>query len=86
MIPDVRAAIARALAVFRRRRLDRDLDEEVAIHVDLLTEQYERTGLPRVEARRRAILQLGGLNPTRDAHRASRGWSGSCMRGRRSRR
>src|SRR5690606_22467582 len=42
-------------------------------HVELLTDKLEQGGLPRAEARRRAILRMGGLNPTRDVQRQSRG-------------
>ena len=73
MIRDAWEALSRALAVVRRRKLDREFDEEFATHLELLTEQNERSGLPRHEARRQAILQMGGLKPTRDFHRASRG-------------
>jgi predicted permease len=73
MMRDAWAALSRALAVVRRRQLDREFDEEFATHLELLTEQLERRGLPRHEARRRAILQMGGLNHTRDLHRESRG-------------
>ena len=73
MIRDAREALSRALAVIRRRKLDREFDEEFSMHVDLLTEQNERSGMPPHEARRQAILQMGGLNPTRDVHRESRG-------------
>jgi hypothetical protein len=66
-------ALSRALAVVRRGKLDREFDEECATHLELLTDQNERRGLPRPEARRQAILQMGGLNPTRDVHRESRG-------------
>lgn len=73
MIRDAWEALARALAVVRRRKLDAEFDEEFATHLELLTEQNERRGLPRPEARRQAILQMGGLNPTKDFHRESRG-------------
>lgn len=73
MIRDLLETLGRALAVVRRRALDREFDEEFAAHLELLTEQNERGGLPRHEARRRAILQMGGLNPTRDLHREARG-------------
>lgn len=73
MIRDAWEVLSRALAVVRRRKLDREFDEEFATHVALLTEENERRGLPRHEARRRAILRMGGLNPTRDLHRESRG-------------
>jgi len=70
---DARELLSRAIAVVRRRWLDREFDEEFATHLDLLTDQYEQRGLPRHEARRQAILQMGGLNATRDLHRDSRG-------------
>ena len=73
MIRDAWEALSRALAVVRRGKLDREFDEEFATHLELLTEQNERRGLPRPEARRHAILQMGGLNPTKDFHRESRG-------------
>ena len=73
MIRDAWEALSRALAVVRRRKLDREFDEEFNTHLELLTEQNERRGLPRPEARRHAILQMGGLNPTKEFHRESRG-------------
>src|SRR5262245_3877512 len=73
MIRGVQEVFSRAFTVLRRRKLDRDFDEEFATHIDLLTEQNERRGLPRHEARRQAILQVGGLNATRELHREERG-------------
>lgn len=73
MMRDAWEVLSRALAVMRRGKLDREFDEEFATHLELLTEQNERRGLPRHEARRQAILQMGGLSPTRDYHRESRG-------------
>ena len=66
-------ALSRLAAVFRKSTLDQDFDEELAAHLDLLTERNLRRGLPRHEARRQAILQVGGLNATRDLHRETRG-------------
>jgi predicted permease len=65
--------LSRLASVFRRRTLDQDFNEEFATHIELLTEQKERGGLNRDEARRQAIMQLGGLNATRDLHREARG-------------
>ena len=73
MIRDAVEVLSRLLAVFRRHRLDEDFDDEFAAHLDLLTARNERRGLPADEARRQAILQLGGLNATRDLHRDGRG-------------
>ena len=73
MIRRVQEMWFRLLAVFRRSTLDRDFDDELAAHVDLLTERNQRRGLPRDEARRQAILQVGGLNAARTLHRETRG-------------
>ena len=73
MIRDIQEALSRLVSVFRRRTLDRDFDDEFAAHIDLLTEQKVRSGLPGKEARRQAILQMGGLNATKDLHREVRG-------------
>lgn len=73
MIGRLRETLARLTAVMRRRSLDAEFDEEVAAHIDLIADTFEQRGLPRSEARRRAILQMGGLNPTRDVHRDARG-------------
>lgn len=65
--------LSRLLAVLRRKTLDQDFNEEFDTHIDLLTQQNERRGLDRDEARRQAILKLGGLNATRELHREARG-------------
>ena len=66
-------ALSRVVAVLRRDRLDKDFDEELAAHVALLTEQNVRQGMSRSEARRHAVLKMGGLTQTRDFHRETRG-------------
>ena len=73
MIRDIREALSRLAAVLRRGPLDREFDDEFTAHLDLLTARNEGRGLARDEARRQAILQMGGLNATRDLHREARG-------------
>ena len=73
MIRGFQEVWSRLVAVFRRSSLDEDFDEELAAHVNLLTERNQRRGLSHQEARRQAILQVGGLNATRDLHRNTRG-------------
>jgi putative ABC transport system permease protein len=73
MIRRLHEALARLVAVVRRSSLDRDFDDELAAHLDLLTERNQRRGLSRDEARRQAILQVGGLNAARTLHRETRG-------------
>ena len=73
MIRDVLEILSRLAAVFRRRTLDRDFADEFAAHLEMLTARNEGRGLARDEARRQAILQMGGLNATGDFHRDARG-------------
>jgi len=65
--------IARIQALFRRRQLDDDLDQELQLHLDLLTEEHLRRGLSPEEARRAARLQVGGLPSIKESHREVRG-------------
>jgi predicted permease len=73
MIRDLFEALSRLVAVFRRRSLDRDFDEEFAAHLEFLTARNQARGLARDEARRQAILQMGGLGGTKNLHREARG-------------
>ncbi len=58
--------------LFRRERVDRDLDAEVRAHLDLLTEERLREGLPPDQARRAARLELGGVEQVKEDVRSSR--------------
>jgi predicted permease len=73
MIRGLHEAVSRLVAVFRRRQLDHDFNDELTAHVQLLVEQNLRQGMSKDEARRRAVLKMGGLTQTRDFHRESRG-------------
>jgi predicted permease len=46
---------------FRRRKLDSGLDRELRYHLDRRIIDLERSGLPTGEARRQALLELGGV-------------------------
>jgi putative ABC transport system permease protein len=63
----------RLRAVFRRRLLERDLDDELRDHLEREAEKYRREGLPEAEARRRARLAFGAVEATKDAARDARG-------------
>ena len=45
----------------RRKKLEQDLDRELRYHLDRRIIDLERSGLPTLEARRQALLELGGL-------------------------
>ena len=57
----LRTIVARAGELFRRRRLDRELAEELEQHLELLTGDFIKRGLPPAEARRAARRELGGV-------------------------
>jgi len=66
-------AWARARAFLSSGALDRDLDEELQSHVEMLTEDNLRHGLPPADARRQALLAVGPLESTKERHRDARG-------------
>jgi len=73
-MPSIRRMIAAVQGLFRRRRLEAELDEELRFHLAMETEAQMRQGASREEAERRAMLQLGGLEPTKEAARSARAY------------
>ena len=69
----VREALNRLRSFFRKEPLDRELDAEMASHIEMAIEENVRRGLPLTEARRQALVQFGGLQQARERHRESRG-------------
>ncbi len=63
----------RVRALVRRRDVERELDEELRFHVMCEAEKYERAGLPRDEALRRARLAFGGVDRAKEQSRDARG-------------
>ena len=70
------AAMLRSLwrTLARRRHVEQSLDDEVRAYVELLAEEYERGGLPPEVARRRALVETGGVEQVKEATRAV--WTG----------
>ena len=58
--------------LFRRRRAERDLHEEVGSYVEMLTQENIALGMARVEARRRALIAAGGVEQLKEEVRAVR--------------
>ncbi len=46
---------------FRRRQMERGLDRELRYHLERRTLDFEQSGMPAGEARRQALLELGGV-------------------------
>jgi predicted permease len=69
----VRAWFVRIWGLFGKNRRDREFAEELESHVQLHVEDGIRSGLTPAEARRAAIIRLGGIEPTKESHRDRRG-------------
>ena len=54
------------------RRVDADLDDEIRSHLDLLTEEKIRAGMPRADAQRAARIELGGIEQVKEEVRDER--------------
>lgn len=70
----LRVWLARCREIFRRGRLEADLDEELRHHLDLAAAEYERRGLAPEEARRAARRDFGGVDQVREAVADRRGF------------
>jgi hypothetical protein len=57
-------AIDRLKALFTGDALERDMDEEMRLHLELLTDEYHRAGMSLANARRAARGRFGNLTGT----------------------
>jgi predicted permease len=69
----LRVVRAKLVALLRRDRLDDDFEQELASHLAMAADDHRRRGLSADQARRAALLNLGGLEATRLLHRDTRG-------------
>jgi predicted permease len=58
--------------------IERDMDEEMAFHLDMETQKHVRQGMSEAEARRRALRNFGGV--ARQKERAREAWGVSLVR------
>ena len=63
----------RVRGTFGAARRDRDLADEIDAHLQLHIDDNIRAGMTATEARRRAILALGGIDQTTEPYRDQRG-------------
>ena len=69
----LRAWFVRFGGLFGKQRRDRELAAELESHLQLHIEENMRAGMPPEEARRHALIQLGGLEQTKESYRDRRG-------------
>ena len=69
-----RTLLSRFAALFRRRDLDSDLEDELSAHLELAIAEKLRSGMRPEEARTAALRAFGGMAQTREAYRVQRGF------------
>lgn len=69
----LRAWLARFGGMFGKRRRDRELAAELESHLQMHIEENLRSGMTPEEARRQALLHLGGVDQTKESYRDRRG-------------
>ena len=72
MNDSLRAFFSRLRAFFFKTSLDHDFGDELAAHIELLTEENIQRGMTPEEARRAAFIKLGGVEPAKELHRDTR--------------
>jgi predicted permease len=69
----IRELLARLSSVFRKRELDREFEAELDAHLEMSIEDNLKQGMSDEEARRRAMINLGGMAATTELQRENRG-------------
>jgi predicted permease len=72
----LRHLLDRLHSSFANRRLDQDLDPEIAAHLELAVEENMRRGMSPEDAQRQARIRFGGVEQARQQHREARGFQG----------
>ena len=65
--------LIRVRALFRRKAVEGELDEELRFHLERQVEKYVQGGLSREQAKRQAWMEFGGLEQAKEECRDARG-------------
>ena len=76
------AAVSRLLALFRKRTLERELEDEILAHLEQAEFDARAAGMTPEEARRTARRNFGGIEQMKEDHRDQRGvrWMENLLR------
>lgn len=69
----LRGYLVRLICLFRREQRDLELAEELESHLQMHTEDNLRSGMTPEEARRQALIKLGGVEQAKEEYRSQRG-------------
>ena len=70
----LRRWMARLLSWIDADRREQDFNRELESHLQMHVDDNRRLGMTEAEARRQALLKLGGVDQTRERHRDARGF------------
>jgi predicted permease len=70
----IRTLISRCAALFVKRKLDADLDDELRTHIDFAVEENLKHGMNAQPARTAALREFGGVTQIRERYRVQRGF------------
>jgi predicted permease len=65
--------LLRLRSILKRSTVNREIDDELQFHLDRQVEAYEKVGIDHSEAIRRARLEFGGLDQTKEEYRDALG-------------
>ena len=69
----LRAFLVRLRDLFHRKQWDREFRNELESHLQMHIDDNVRSGMSRADARRAAVLKLGGVEQARESYRDRRG-------------
>src|SRR5215813_2687654 len=72
-VRQLRGRLIRIFNMFNRKRREREFAEEVESHLAMHIEDNLRAGMSPEEARRVALVKLGGVTQVQELHREQRG-------------
>ena len=73
----VRMFLSRCAALFGKRKLDDELDDELCAHIDLAVEEHIRQGMTAKAARIAANMEFGAMTQTKENYRIQRDFRSS---------
>src|SRR5215208_634055 len=69
----LRRILDRMLSLFRKDRMEREMDKEIGFHLEMEIEQNIKKGMSRKEARNAALRSFGGIERVKEECRDVRG-------------
>ena len=70
----IRIVLSRCGSLFRRGKLDDELDDELRAHLEMAEEENRRRGMSAEEARQAALREFGGVTQVRETVRLREGF------------